>query len=32
MKKKAKVPLSEIEVQDDYSQPLIKALKKTRKK
>jgi hypothetical protein len=31
VKKFAKVPLSEIQVQDDYSQTLIKALKKNRK-
>jgi len=31
MKKFAKVPLSEIQVQDDYSETLIKALKKNRK-
>jgi hypothetical protein len=32
MKKIAQVPLSEINVQDDYSKTLIKALKKNRKK
>jgi hypothetical protein len=31
MKKIAKIPLSEINVQDDYSPTLIKALKKKQK-